>query len=166
MTDVVQPGPPTGLLRLILRLPAYLYRVRLGFLLGHRFLLLVHRGRRSGRRYETVLEVVRYDPATRESVVIAGWGRRTAWLHNVEAGGALAVVTGRHRYTPVHRLLDPGEAASIVAAYERRNRFIAPILRAVLSRLVGWQYDGTDAARQRLVRQLPLLALGPHHQEV
>lgn len=61
---------------------------------------------------------------------------------------------------------DPDEAASIVAAYERRNRFIAPILRAVLSRFMGWQYDGTDTARQRLVRQLPLLALGPRHQEV
>lgn len=43
-------------------------------------------GRRSGLRYETPLEVVRYDAASDEATVVAGWGRRTAWLHNVEAG--------------------------------------------------------------------------------
>jgi len=36
-------------LRLAFRLPIYLYRLDLGWLLGHRFLLLVHRGRESGR---------------------------------------------------------------------------------------------------------------------
>jgi deazaflavin-dependent oxidoreductase (nitroreductase family) len=152
------------LLRRILRLPVYLYHARLGALLGHRFLLLVHRGRRSGRRYETVLEVVRYDPTTKESVVVAAWGRRTAWLHNVEAGGALAVATDRRRYAPAHRLLDANEAFAVVAAYERRNRFIAPVVRAVLSRLVGWRYDGTDADRRRLVVQLPMLAFRPRSE--
>jgi hypothetical protein len=63
-------------LRLAFRLPIYLYRLNLGWLLGHRFLLLVHRGRRSGLRRETVLEVVRYNPATKESVVLSAWGER------------------------------------------------------------------------------------------
>src|SRR5215212_10162331 len=40
---------PAGALRLAFRLPIYLYRLDLGWLLGHRFLLLVHRGRESGR---------------------------------------------------------------------------------------------------------------------
>jgi hypothetical protein len=57
-------------------LPIYLYRLNLGLLLGHRFLLLVHRGRRSGLLRETVLEVILYEPATRESVVLSAWGRR------------------------------------------------------------------------------------------
>lgn len=161
MTGPVQPTPPAGPLRAILHLPVHLYRARLGVLLGHRFLLLVHRGRRSGRRYETVLEVVRYDPVTEESVVVAGWGRRTAWFHNVEAGGAVAVLTGGRRYAPAYRLLDADEATAVVAEYERRNRFIAPVVRAVLSWLVGWRYHGTEAARRRLVAQLPLLAFRP-----
>ena len=68
---------PTGALRLAFRLPIYLYRLGLGRLLGHRFMLLTHRGRRSGRVYQTALEVVRYDPSLRETVVasrlIARW---------------------------------------------------------------------------------------------
>ena len=65
---------PTGALRLAFRLPIYLYRLGLGQLLGHRFMLLTHRGRRSGRVYQTALEVVRYDPSLRETVVASGWG--------------------------------------------------------------------------------------------
>ena len=159
-----QPSPPGGVLRWLLRAPVHLYRAGLGWLLGHRFLLLVHRGRRSGRRYETVLEVVRYDAASRESVVVAGWGRRTGWLHNVDAGRAVEVRTARQRFVPAIRHLPTDEAVEVVAGYERANRFIAPIVRGVLSRLVGWRYDGSPAGRRRLVEQLPLLGFRPRER--
>jgi hypothetical protein len=41
------------------RLPIHLYRLDLGWLLGHRVLLLSHRGRKSGLIRATPLEVVR-----------------------------------------------------------------------------------------------------------
>jgi hypothetical protein len=52
-------------------------------------------------------------------------------------------------------------AERLFAEWERRNRLIAPIVRAVNSRLVGWSYDGTPAARRRVVEQLPLVAFQP-----
>jgi hypothetical protein len=48
-----------------------------------------------------------------------------------------------------------------LADYERRNRIAAPLVRAVLSRLAGFRHDGSDAARRRLVRTLPLVAFRP-----
>jgi hypothetical protein len=50
-------------LRRLLRAPVYLYRWRLGWLLGRRFLLLIHVGHRTvghrtARQHETVLEIV------------------------------------------------------------------------------------------------------------
>jgi deazaflavin-dependent oxidoreductase (nitroreductase family) len=157
----LQPAPPRGMLRWLLRLPVYLYRAGLGSLLGPRFLYLVHTGRRTGLRRETVLEVVWHDPAAGVSVVAAGWGRRTAWLHNVEAGLAREVVTGGDRYVPEHRVLSPDLAERIFADYERGNGIPAPVVRAVISRLVGWPYDGTPAARRRVVEQLPLVTFRP-----
>ena len=62
---------PAGALRLAFRLPIYLYRLNLGWTLGHRFLLFVHLGRKSGLLRETVLKVILYDPATLESVVLS-----------------------------------------------------------------------------------------------
>ena len=160
-TSIAQPAPPRGALRTLLGLPVHVYHARLGVLLGHRFLLLVHTGRKTGMHRETVLEVVQYDPITSESVVMAGWGRRTGWLHNVEAGLAHEVRTGRERFAPVYRLLPPEEAEGIFADYERRNRLIAPIIRAVLSRLLGWRYDGMPAARRLAVEQLSLVGFRP-----
>lgn len=74
---------PRGLLRLLLRAPILLYRARLGWLLGRRFVYVVHRGRRSGKRRETVLEVVRYGPDTPEIFIASGWGTRSGWYLNL-----------------------------------------------------------------------------------
>jgi deazaflavin-dependent oxidoreductase (nitroreductase family) len=149
------------MLRALLGLPVHLYHAHLGVLLGRRFLLLEHTGRRTGIRRETVLEVIRYDPVAREAVVAAGWGRRTGWLHNVEAGLTREVWIGRERFAPAYRVLATDEAERIFADYERRNRLIAPLVRAVISRLVGWRYDGTRASRRRVVAQLSLVGFRP-----
>jgi deazaflavin-dependent oxidoreductase (nitroreductase family) len=152
----------TRALRFALGLPVWLYRWRLGRLLGHRFLLLVHRGRRTGRTYETVLEVVRWDAATGESIVMSGFGRRASWFRNVEAGGALEIrIAGSCVVLPRHRVLELDEAAAVLAGYERRNRIVAPVVRAVLGRLSRTGYDGSDAARARVVAELPLVAFRP-----
>jgi deazaflavin-dependent oxidoreductase (nitroreductase family) len=100
---------PNRVLRLAFRLPIYLYRLNLGWLLGHRFLLLVHRGRSSGLLRETVLEVLLHDPATRESVVLSAWGEKADWCRNIELTPALEVQTGGQRYVPEQRFLAPEE---------------------------------------------------------
>jgi deazaflavin-dependent oxidoreductase (nitroreductase family) len=74
---------PSPLLRQVFRAPDWLYRFGLGWVLGHRFVQLNHCGRSSGRLYRTVLEVVRYDPRTHESVVCSGWGKRADWYRNI-----------------------------------------------------------------------------------
>jgi len=58
-------------------------------------------------------------------------------------------------------VLGADEAERLFADYERRNRFMGPIVRAVVSRLVGWHYDGTSAARRRVVEQLSLVGFRP-----
>lgn len=153
-----RPGP---IVRRLLRAPAALYDVHAGWLLGNRFLRLTHVGRRSGRRYRTVLEVVGSDPARDEFVVVAGLGRSADWYRNIAARPAVAIEVGRRRFAPAHRTLDEAEACAVLAGYERRNRLVAPVVRRVLTMLVGWRYDGSDIARRRLVGELPFVAFRP-----
>ena len=153
--------PPNRLLRWLLRAPILLYRWRCGWLLGHRFVLLVHIGRRTGRRHSAVLEVMQYRPEGPELIVMSGFGRGADWYRNLAATGTAEVVAGRDRFVAERRILDVAEGACVLAGYERRNRYAGPIVRHVLSRLAGWHYDGSDAARRRLVQQLPLIALRP-----
>jgi deazaflavin-dependent oxidoreductase (nitroreductase family) len=153
-----RPGP---VLRRLLKAPAWLYRMRLGWLLGSRFLLITHVGRRSGREYRTVVEVVGRLPVSGEYVVMAGFGHTADWLQNLRAGGGREVTVGRRRFRPAVRELDEDEGSAVLAGYERRNRLIAPVVRRVLSRLVGWRYTGTEDQRRRLVAERPLMALRP-----
>ena len=145
----------------LFRGPVYLYRWHLGWLLGHRVMLLNHIGRRTGLWRHTVLEIVEYRKDGPEVVVVNGFGRDCDWVRNIEARGGEEVVVGGQRFPASHRFLQEEEAAAVMRAYEQRNRWIAPIVRAGLSWLLGWKYRGSEADRRRLVRQLPLIAFRP-----
>jgi deazaflavin-dependent oxidoreductase (nitroreductase family) len=151
---------PSPIVKRALHAPSLIFDAGLGWIFGHRFLRLAHAGRKSGRRYTVVLEVVRWRAG--EATVLAGLGRRAQWLRNLEAGGALELEIARERWPrPQFRVLDPDEAAATLSDYERRNRLVAPLVRQVLSRLAGVRHDGTDAARRRIVEALPLVAFTP-----
>jgi deazaflavin-dependent oxidoreductase (nitroreductase family) len=145
----------------IARAPTALYEARLGWLLGHRFLLLVHRGRRTHVPHRTVLEVVAWRHAGREAVVVSGLGPGAQWYKNILAGEAIEIQIGRDRFVPIVRRLDTEEAVRTIADYERRNRIIAALVRAGFSALGGFRFDGSDVARRRLVETLPLVAFRP-----
>jgi hypothetical protein len=87
----------------------------------------------------------------------AGWLLGHRFLRLTHVGRR----SGRRRFQPVCRVLDEREAEAVLADYQRRNRWLAPVVRRVLSWLVGWRYDGGDDARRRLVHELPLVELRP-----
>ena len=105
---------PAGALRLAFRLPIYLYRLDLGWLLGHR-------EQESGLLRETLLEMILYNSATGESVVLSAWGEKSDWYRNVGATPALEVRTAGQRYVPDQRFLVPEENHAVLADYRRRH---------------------------------------------
>ena len=150
-----------AILRGIFRAPVYLYRCRCGWLLGHRFLLLIHLGRRTRRKRYTVLEIMQWRTEPTELVVMSGFGPNADWLRNIEATPGPEIVVGSKRFVVVHRFLNTEEAMKVIETYEQRNRRFMPIIRWVLSRLLGWQYDGSECARRRAVAELPLVSFRP-----
>ena len=152
---------PTGASRLVFRLPIYLYRLDLGRLRGHRYLLLVHRGRKSGLLRETVLEVLLHDPAARESVVLPAWGEKSDWYRNVGATPALEVRTGGQRYVPEQRFLASEENYVVISDYGRRH----PLAFRVFARVFGYPLNGTEAARREVTHSLRLVAFRPRDVE-
>jgi deazaflavin-dependent oxidoreductase (nitroreductase family) len=80
-----------------LRSPRLAYGIGLGWLFGHRLVLLEHLGRTTGRPVRTPLEVVRWDAVARHVVVVAGSGRDAEWYRNVLAHPRVRVTIGRER---------------------------------------------------------------------
>ena len=132
---------PRGLLRLGFRLPIWLFRFHLGWLLGERFLLLTHKGRKSGLPHQTVLEVLQHTRADDIYYVFSGWGAHADWVRNVEQAQDVRLIVGT-RSTQAHAWrISAEEAVPIILDYVRRH----PIAIRVLPRLMGYQVDGTEA---------------------
>ena len=86
--------PPTGLPRLLFRLPIPAYRLHLGWLFGRRLLLLNHTGRVTGQPRQAVLEVADHDAADGSYVVASGWGTGAAWYR---CRGSASRTCAQHR---------------------------------------------------------------------
>jgi len=145
---------PTGVFRWLLHAPVWLYRAHLGFLLGQRFLLITHVGRTSGREYQTVVEVVGHDPATRTWIVCSGTGPDADWYRNLQATPAIQVQVGGHAFTPVQTFLDTAAAAAAFHDYERAH----PATARRLLDTMGNTYDGTDDGRVAMMAAMPMIA--------
>lgn len=160
MTTSHRPHP-SGWLRRAFGLPQHVYRHGWGWILGYRFLQLTHSGRRTGRPFSTVLEVVRFEARSHEVIVVSGFGAGADWLRNVQANGHARIDVARESFDATFRLVGPEEAMEVFAAYERRNRFARPVVRAALGWMLGWKYDGSEQARRQLTDQLPMIAFRP-----
>lgn len=69
----------------------------------------------------------------------------------------MEVLVGRHRFQPVQRFLDVHEAGNVLHAYRARN----PRLLRLISWLLGWTYDGSDEALDRIAASWPMVAFSP-----
>jgi deazaflavin-dependent oxidoreductase (nitroreductase family) len=138
-------------------MPIGLYRLGLGWLLGHQFLLLTHAGRRTGRVRQTALKVLRYDPATGESVVASAWGPGADWYRNILSRPALVVQTASDHYAPEQRLLGHEEAYAVFDDWAQRQRWFA---RLMLSQ-IGVSWEVPEAERRSLVSRFPFVGFRP-----
>lgn len=152
------PSPPTGLSRLFWRAPIWLYRLGLGGILGKRFLLLIHTGRKSGLTRQTVLEVVNYDPPTETYIVAAGFGTRSDWCQNIIKTPQAMIQVGRNQTAVTARQLLPEAAGQALVDYAQRN----PQAAKGLMRLCGYRVDGSERDYYLLGRDvIPFFALEP-----
>ncbi|MER7545921.1 nitroreductase family deazaflavin-dependent oxidoreductase [Actinomadura sp.] len=153
MKFLERPSPPTGLRRFVVRLPIHLYRMRLGRLMGDRFLLLEHIGRKSGKRRQVVLEVI--ERSEGGYVVCSGFGKKADWYRNLMRRPDAAIQVGRRRLDVTAHPLDPAEGGEIMARYAPRH----PKAAVRLVHLMGFTVDGTVDDFRRVGRELPFLRL-------
>ncbi|MCP3986732.1 MAG: nitroreductase family deazaflavin-dependent oxidoreductase [bacterium] len=150
-------SPPEGWARRFYRAPIALYRMGLGGLLGSRFLLLHHVGRRSGLPRRAVLEVMRLDPATRTCIIASGFGEQADWFRNLMARPETRIELGWKKIDIRAERLPPDEAEREMVDYGQRN----PRAAKIVAKLMGYEHDGSDEDLRALAGVLPLIRLQP-----
>jgi len=149
--------PPRGLARLAWRAPIWLYRLGLGGLLGERFVLLNHVGRKSGQPRQAVLEVVFHDPETGAYLVAAGFGEKSDWYKNVMAHPQVSIQVGRKRMGARAGRLPLAQATQVLLDYNRRH----PAALRTLAGILGYRTDGSQADVRDLAGMIPIVKLTP-----
>jgi len=120
-------------------------------------MLLVHAGRKTGQPHLMTAMVMRYDPTTREVVILSGWGPDSDWVRNLRARPALRVEIGRKSYPPQHRFLTEDESVAVASDFLRRH----PYRGLLACRILGWPNLRAEAALRDFVRTHPFVALRP-----
>lgn len=145
-------GKPRGIQRWFLRAPIYLYRLRLGFLMGKRFVMLEHVGRKSGLVRRAVIEVVANRP---DAVFVAsGWGRASDWFRNVQAHPRVVVHLGNHRFETEARVVDEAEAHEALTIYGGNHPKALDKLARLMVEDPG---DTTDVQVDRVATVIPVV---------
>ena len=118
-------------------------------------IVLVHRGRNSGRLYKTPVSILVEHPERGEIVVSPMWSTNTDWYRNVVAGGLVEVhVRGKARHVD-WRELDEAERRAAGDAFRAAHPIYSRMILRILVRLNGLEGDPADAVLQAL----PMLSL-------
>ena len=151
---------PPAFMMPILKLPLLLYRTGLGWLLGYRFMLLTHVGRRSGKVRQAVLAVLSFDPKTRQVMAVSAWSA-SDWYKNILKSPALRVDTGSSHYVPAYRALTPEEIAALFESYCSKY----PIFSRMVCRIPDWKWDSSHEEWLELAKTLRGVAFRPRENE-
>ena len=147
------PDPPRGLKSIPWRIPIWFYKLGLGWMMGSRFLLLSHQGRKSGKIRQTVLEIIQYSPENYSYYVVSGFGTRSHWYQNIKQDPRVTIQVGSNRMAADAQQLEPGEAENIFLAYTQEY----PRSIRLLAKMLNYDIVHTPEGYQAFGREIPLI---------
>jgi deazaflavin-dependent oxidoreductase (nitroreductase family) len=118
-------------------------------------IVLVHRGRKSGRLYKTPLSILAEDPERGEVFVSPMWSRDSDWYRNVIAGGLVEIHVRGEKRQVEWRELDEAEGRAAGEVFRDAHPIYSRMILRMIARLNGLEGDPGEAA----VRNLPMLGL-------
>ena len=149
---------PTGILRALLRAPIWLYRWNLGWMMGGRFLLLNHIGRKSRLQRQTVIEVVSFDQATGIYYIAAAWRDQSDWYRNIQQTPTVGVQVRNHRFQARAERISTQEAEERLWDYAQKHPMAFGELVTVM---LGERLPPDKETCRKVADSVPLISLTP-----
>jgi len=147
------PAPPRGLKALPWRMPIWIYRLGLGSLLGKKFLLLSHTGRKSGEQRQAVLELIQANPETGEYYVVSGFGTQSHWYKNITHNPTAVIQVGNKKMKAIARQLEPQEASQVILSYTQKY----PRNLKNLGAMLEYEIEHTTEGYLAFGREIPVI---------
>ena len=156
MTRLVPKNNPGPIFKRLFKTPIFFYRIGLPIFSSF-VLVLTTTGRKSGKQRYTPLEYQR-ENSTGYPVIMAGWGGKTDWKHNIMANPHVHVQIGHECFDAFAEPLNDAEIITRLTEAMRIN----PNSRKIWSRWAGESVSLEDPASiERAVKYFPCFRLKP-----
>ena len=143
---------PGRLLRTLFRLPLVLYRLGLGSLMGMQILLTTI-GRRTGRHYKVVVDIIEHDKIKATYYISAAYGPRSDWYLNLRANPIVQAQVGRREFIVRTTTSPPEVAEDILVKFARRH----PRYVRVMMRVIGVRISWSEEDVRTLALKMPVI---------
>jgi deazaflavin-dependent oxidoreductase (nitroreductase family) len=123
-------------------------------MLGKRFLLLTHTGRKSGQARQAVVEVVQFNPQNHTYLAVSGFGERAQWFQNILKTPQVTIQVGSRKLAAHAERLSSKDGERILQEYARQH----PTALREISRLLKIPCDGSPESISAIAKVLPVVA--------
>ncbi len=150
---------PNWLLKTFFKVPVWIYRM--GFpgwerMIGAQWMLITAVGRKSGKRRETMVDVLDYDAASDTYFVEAAYGTRADWYRNIQVNPRFEARVGRRKFHARATTLSNENAGEMLVRFYRKK----PAYTRSVMAMVGMKFESEEGLRA-LAPKLTLLAIQP-----
>lgn len=150
---------PNALLKFFLKFPLLLHRMGLGGwerFIGAEWMWLATAGRKTGKRRETLVDVMEYDKAADAYYIEAAYGSRADWYRNIKKTPIFEAQVGRRKFKATANELDGTDTGEMLVRFFRRK----PAYTRSVMAMVGMTFKDEDELRE-MGKHLTLLAVKP-----
>lgn len=153
---------PGKFLKFFFKVPVWMYKIGFGGferLIGAQWMLITHIGRKSGKQFDSMVDVMDYDKVTDTYYIEAAYGTRADWVRNIQTSPNFAVRVGRRKFLARATPLSNENTADMLVKFYREK----PAYTRSVMAMVGMKFNGEEDLRA-LAPKLMLLAVKPEKE--
>lgn len=153
---------PGKFLKFFFKVPVWMYKIGFGGferLIGAQWMLVTHIGRKTGKRYESMVDVMDYDKATDTYYIEAAYGTRADWYKNIQSSAVFEARVGRRKFKARAGALSTEGASDMLVQFYRSK----PAYTRSVMAMAGMKFKDENDLRE-LGKKLTLLAVKPEKE--
>ena len=120
-------------------------------------LLLIHKGRISGKDRTAMLEVIKYDRDANTHYVASGFGEKSDWFKNIIITPDVVIQVGSQKFPALAEKLPGEEARKVFLEYNREH----PNAIKNLAKILGYQIGDTQEDMNAFLALIPVVVFRP-----
>jgi len=146
-------------MKFFFKAPLFMHKVGLGGwekIIGAEWMLISTTGRKTGKRRDSMVDVMDYDASTDTYYIEAAYGSRADWFKNIKANPIFDAQVGRRKFKAQAQELDAAGTGEMLVRFFRRK----PAYTRSVMAMVGMKFKDENELRE-MGKNLTLLAVKP-----